>query len=394
MRVLFFNEGNLGGYILGQERLQDALEAGAADDTGLETRSVLLTPQGRWTNAAATRRIKALAPWSLDFPGLRWHIVQAQRARRQIQIALQEQPADVLHVHPHSIGFGAVGLMRRLPVALSVDTTVTDWSAMPAWAPQRNAALAIAPSRRLERRALEAAALVLAWTDWARRGIERTAPAANVVEHHPGLDLHRYRPAEREPRDRPRVLFVGGRFAEKGGKDLLAALDGQLGTGVELDVVTRAAVTPRPGVRVHRLDPSDDGLLALLQQADVLCLPTYGDATPWALLEAMACRTPVVSTRLGAIPEMLENGRAGVLVPQGDRRTLREALGTLLADPQRREALSARGRSRCEARYDARTQMPLLIERLRDLVGQAEARPTTTRMSSVPSARKPNNSAG
>jgi glycosyltransferase involved in cell wall biosynthesis len=165
----------------------------------------------------------------------------------------------------------------------------------------------------------------------------------------------------------PRVLFVGGRFQEKGGEDLLDALGSDLGRTVELDLVTPDPVPERPGVRMHRLTVTDPKLLELQQQADLMCLPTYGDTNPWALLEAMACGTPVVSTPVGGIPDMLEDGRAGVLVPHGDPRALGEALRGLLADPARREQLSAAARERCARHYDARRQFAALAERLREL---------------------------
>ncbi len=195
-----------------------------------------------------------------------------------------------------------------------------------------------------------------------------------MVTHHPGLDLERYRPAPRRVRMRPRVLFVGGRFAAKGGEDLIEALADGLGSEVDLDVVTPEPVPERPGLRIHRLDPSDPELLDLQQQADVFCLPTYGDSNPWVLLEAMACATPVVSTPVGGIPGMLEDGRAGVLVPHGDPRALGEALRALLADPERRAELGARGRARCEAHYDARRQFAALAERLREAHSRAGPR--------------------
>jgi glycosyltransferase involved in cell wall biosynthesis len=365
MRVLFFNEGNLGAHILGQGQLDEALRVGLSAAPEVDARFAGMTPMGRWARLAAERSTPWLEGANLDFRSLRWHVVQSLRARQQLRRELGRWPADVVHVHSQSVALTMTGLMRTLPVVVSLDTTVYDWSRMPAWArSQSYEPLMMAPSRALERRALRRAALVLAWTGWARRAVEREAPGANVIEHHPGIDLERYRPAPRRERTRPRVLFVGGRFAEKGGEDMLEALGGGLGTELDLDIVTPASVPERPGVRVHRLAASDPRLLDLYQQADVLCLPTYGDTNPWVLLEAMACGTPVVSTPVGGIADLLDHGRAGVLVPYGNPRALGEALGALLADPQRREQLALLARLRCEARYDARRQFADLAERM------------------------------
>jgi glycosyltransferase involved in cell wall biosynthesis len=372
MRILFFNEGNLGSHILGQGQLDAALLAGLEGAQEVEAHFAGMKPMGRWAHAVAVRPLPLLAGANLDFRALRWHLVQALRARRQLQLELGAWPADVVHVHSHSIALAMRGLMSEVPVVLSLDTTVSDWWAMPAWRPPQSwASMTIAPSRVLERRALKSAALTLAWTDWARRAVEREAPRARVITHHPGIDLDRYRPAPRRERERPRVLFVGGRFAAKGGDDLLAALGERLGRELDLDLVTPAPVPARAGVRVHRLAASDPELLDLYQQADVLCLPTYGDACPWAVLEAMACGTPVISTPIGGIPDLLDRDRAGVLVPYGDPRALGDAVRGLLGDEPRRTALAARARERCEQRYDARHQFSQLTGSLAEITRTA-----------------------
>jgi len=260
--------------------------------------------------------------------------------------------------------------MRTVPTVLAMDTTVREWRGMPAWRPrQRHAPLTLAPSRALEHRALRRAALVLARTKWVQESVEREFPDVDVHEHHPGIDLDRYRPVAHRPREVPRVLFVGGRFHEKGGDDLIAALSGELDAGrVELDVVTPHEVPQRTGIRVHRLEPSDPRLLDLQQQADVMCLPTYGDTNPWAILEAMACGTPVVASRLGGIPDLLDEGNAGALVAPGDGHGLRSALFELLGDEPARDELGAAARRRCESHYDARRQFGRLVQMLRGLV--------------------------
>ncbi len=368
VRLLFFNEGNLGSHIMGQGQVEASFRPHLQRLPGVEARFVTLGPGNRLTRAAIHWTRPSLARTGLDARALRFHLVQSLRARRAILKELSAWPAEALHVHSHSVSFGLHRLMRRLPTLLSVDVTVEDWWMMPAWRPQRRSAAAeIAPSTALERAAFQRAALVLGWTAWACRRIERTAPRARVVEHHPGLDLTTYQPAVRRERPRPRVLFVGGRFHEKGGDDLLSALGDALGEEVDVDVVTPAPVAPRPGVTVHRLGPSDPQLRDLHQQADLLCLPTYGDAAPWAVIEAMACGTPVLATSVGGIPDQLDGGRAGALVPVGDLRALGDALRTLLADPERRRQLAGAARRRCEERYDAARQSERLVELVRGL---------------------------
>jgi glycosyltransferase involved in cell wall biosynthesis len=369
VRLLFFNEGNLGTHIMGQGQLEAALRIGLSEHPQMDARFAGLSPMGRWANMLAVRPLEPLARAHLDFRALRWHLVQSLRARAALRRELDAFAPDVVHFHSQAVALTLADTMRRVPVALSLDATVGDWSAMPAWRlRERYAPLLIAPSRALERRALHRATIVFAWTGWARRSVEREAPGARVVEHHPGIDLERYRPAARGERSLPRVLFVGGRFVEKGGEDLLRALEGQLGRTVELDLVTPAVVRPRPGVRVHRLGPSDPRLLELQQQADVFCLPSYGDAAPWAVLEAMACGTPVLASRVGGIPDMLDEGRAGALVAHGDPRALRETLEALLADPARRASLAAAASRRCGERYDARAQFAAMLGHLEQAV--------------------------
>lgn len=372
MRVLFFNEGNLGAHIMGQGQLARALRVGLAETPQVQARFAGLEPMGRGAAAAASWPVPLLAERDLDLRELRWHLVQSARARRAIAAELGRWPAQALHVHTQSVALTLGATMTQTPTVLSLDTTIGEWSAMPAWGSQRPyASLLQTPSAALERRALERARLTVAWTSWARAAAQRLAPDARVIELHPGIDLDRYRPEPRRERERLRVLFVGGRFAEKGGPELHQALAGRLGDTVELDLVTPARIPDLPGVRVHRLGPADPELLELQQQADLFCLPTHGDAAPWAVLEAMACGTPVLASRIGGIPDMLEQGRAGLLVDHDDPRQLGEALGRLLEDGQLRETLAARARERCEQRYDARRQTAALVSELEALITPA-----------------------
>jgi glycosyltransferase involved in cell wall biosynthesis len=123
------------------------------------------------------------------------------------------------------------------------------------------------------------------------------------------------------------------------------------GTGPEAEAIQRAAAPLGDGVRLlgYRSD-----VMALLDATDVLLHPAHFDALPTTLIEAAAASVPVVATRVGGIPEIVEDGRTGVLVdgpPQPER--LVDALCELLPDADRRAQLGAAARERFEREFSA-----------------------------------------
>jgi glycosyltransferase involved in cell wall biosynthesis len=369
LRILFLNEGGHGSNVLGHVRAHSSFEAGLIEQPDVEAHHAVLPPMDRVARLA-THFVPLLSPLDLDLGATRWHVAQSLRARRTLRSALRQFDPHAVHVTTHTVAFALEDEMKRRPTFLSLDATVAQWSAMGVWRRVRPYSdLVLAPSLALERRALTRAAAVLAWTPWAAKGAREAAPKANVVEQNPGLDLQRFRPAPHPPGTPPRILFVGGRFEEKGGYDLLAALEPLLAQDrVTLDLVTPAAVPAHRGVTVHSLSAADDALVALYQAADLFCLPTRGDTMGFSNLEAMACGTPVISTRVGGIPDVLANGGAGVLVEPSNIRELRSAIAALLGDEPRRRALGAAGRQRCEERYDAVKQADRLVRLIREVI--------------------------
>ena len=110
-----------------------------------------------------------------------------------------------------------------------------------------------------------------------------------------------------------------------------------------------------------------------LARADVFVLPSFAEGVPVVLMEAMAAQVPVLTTRIAGVPELVENGVSGRLVPPGDTTAFTAALDDLLSSPAQRKAMGAAGRQRVVADYDAAKE----AKRLSDLIC-AYAKPGAT----------------
>lgn len=84
----------------------------------------------------------------------------------------------------------------------------------------------------------------------------------------------------------------------------------------------------------------------VLNAMDVFVLPSLSEGMPNAVLEAMACGLPVVATRVGGLPEVVEDGETGILTPSQDEAFLESALFNLLHDDTKRQMLGEKGRKR------------------------------------------------
>jgi glycosyltransferase involved in cell wall biosynthesis len=92
-------------------------------------------------------------------------------------------------------------------------------------------------------------------------------------------------------------------------------------------------------------------LAALLARARAAVLPSREESFGNAIAEAMAVGCPVIATRVGSVPEIVDADRTGVLVPPDDPAALAEAIDALLADPDRAAALARAGREHVRARF-------------------------------------------
>ena len=159
------------------------------------------------------------------------------------------------------------------------------------------------------------------------------------------------------------VLFLGGSEAiRKGLHDLLHAIGHVDMTRVPLQFLLIAV--PKDVVE-HQL-PAD--LLArceiaswvsgadkarIFAQADIFVLPTYGEGMPIAILEAMAASLPVISTRVGGVPDLVADGESGYLLTPGDVQGLAQAIAHLATDAETRAAMGQRALEKGWRQYDS-----------------------------------------
>ncbi|KQP38296.1 hypothetical protein ASF49_04605 [Methylobacterium sp. Leaf104] len=174
--------------------------------------------------------------------------------------------------------------------------------------------------------------------------------------------------ASRDPGRRERVagrplhiLFAGRLGERKGIVELVAAL------GLLKDRPWRATLAGDGDVEKTRQAVAALGLTdrvsipgwisgeafeALLGEADILTLPSYDENLPLSVIEAFARETPVVCTPVGAVPDIVEDGKTGLLVQPGDAAGLATALGRLLDAPDLRQSLATHARALFEERLE------------------------------------------
>jgi colanic acid/amylovoran biosynthesis glycosyltransferase len=203
-------------------------------------------------------------------------------------------------------------------------------------------------------------------------------PKIRIV--HCGIDLERYPALERRRRatKRASILTVGRLVDVKGHEVLIDAFARLVGDGLDASLTIvgdgplRAALEAR--VRSHGLHDrvhlvgrvGQDGIIAFYDKADIFALASFSEGIPVVLMEAMATQLAVVATRVGGIPELVEDGRHGLLVPPARSDLLAAALMELLSDPERCAEMGRAARAQIERRFELRRSALELREAMRE----------------------------
>lgn len=158
------------------------------------------------------------------------------------------------------------------------------------------------------------------------------------------------------PQEVPVGVIIAGEGAER------AALSSQ---------VVAAGLTAQVCLTGFRQD-----ILPLMQSFEIFVFPSYAEALGTAMLDAMALGKPVVAARSGGIPEAVQDGHTGILVPPGDAQALAAALRYLLQHPEQARAMGAAGRQRVEQHFTvaqmARTTLHVYQQVLAEASAQAQ----------------------
>lgn len=207
-------------------------------------------------------------------------------------------------------------------------------------------------------------------------------PHSRVTRIYNGVDLARiagdaesFRRQYQIPERRAIVLQVSWMIPEKGVEDMIYAARLVLAANpnVQFVLAGEGAWRERYMARAEAAGMADHftwtGLLAdpltsgAYRAADVVCqLSRWEEAFGWMIAEAMACARPVVATRAGGIPEIVEDGGSGYLVRRRLPAEAADRILRLLADPELRDKMGARGRLAVESRFNLETNVARLLE--------------------------------
>ena len=302
-------------------------------------------------------------------------------------IATVQVPSPI-HLHPLGLGRLLVHSHRRVPSILHSHTSKTLDAARILRVVLRGASLVhthrVAFPLRPGRKHRTAADRYVAVADAvARQLLQNGAPPERVMVIPSGVDLaalDAVHPAD-DPILRgpgPVAVSAGALAPEKGHAVLLAAWERVerevpgarlviLGDGPERSRL-EAMAARKPGGHVHLAGFRDD-VASWLKAADVFVLPSLAEGIAGAALEAMACGLPVVATWVGGVPEVVEHGVTGLLVPPDQPGPLTAALARLLTGAAAARAMGRAGRRRVEARFGAAGMVDAYLRLYAELLG-------------------------
>jgi glycosyltransferase involved in cell wall biosynthesis len=325
----------------------------------------------RWTHALAEVGcdVHLIAAQPADIPGVTSHCLPIYASNPCVQfvnivrvrLLLNKLKPDVIHL------FGL----------FSVNNLKTMWLIKP-W---RNLILSvwgsdIVPSetreslveRFVKRRIVGCGRLVCATSDYLASETRRYARPGQRIETLPwGVDMQEFTPGAVGPKRHTVVVGFAKRLHTLAGPDVLIrayhqALQNKAPVGV-LRIAGTGPMEPELRILATTLGIADriewvgwldtnDKLCEFYRSLDIFVMPSRRESFGVAAVEASACGVPVIASRFGGIPEIVEDGSTGLLVAPDDVEWFGRAIGELASDPARRRTMGAAARRRMLEKFD------------------------------------------
>lgn len=338
----------------------DQLSRALASRVDLEVRTAAVGPAPKET-VFPVRRYPASLP-----EGAGDGLTGASKALGVLAFNLRmvSDPLSADLVHTHTWYTNLAGALAKKTYGCRLVATVHSLEPLRPWKREQLGS-GYELSSWMEREGLEACDAIVAVSEGMKKDVLATyeIEASKVTVIHNGVDPQIFRRRDGSAAVRkyglpkPFILFVGRLVRQKGVFDLLEAMR-HVPKGTTLALVTGAPDTPeiveelkgalkgRPEIVwiPEMLSPED--LVGLYSEADLFVCPSVYEPFGIINLEAMACETPVVATRVGGIKEVVVEDQTGLLVEPSDPGALADAMTRLLRDPERRRAMGVAGRER------------------------------------------------
>ena len=303
------------------------------------------------------------------------------RGLLELVVLLRRERPDIVHANSSK-----AGVLGRLAAALS-GVPIRIFT-VHGWAFAAHSGIATALYKRAEQvmRPLTTLTICVAESERVSGILNRACDPKRTIVIHNGVDAN-VPMATRIDGAEPAVVAVGRLQRPKDPLTLARALHG-IQVRFSAVIVGEGPDRPRLAAEIRRLGLEQSVVLVgdrsdvadMLAQADVFVLSSTSEGLPLSILEAMAAALPVVASSVGGVPEAVEDGETGLLVPPRDPVRLAAALERLLVDPELRRRLGSNGRDRVREQFglEAFRQAHVAVYR-RELVSRGLATPSPKR---------------
>lgn len=319
----------------------------------------------------------------MALPGIRnWTIQAGLQANQSIKgMHKSGRKLDALFFHTQVTAILAKRWMEAIPSVVSLDATPLQYDALgkfyeheggPSWLEKFKFQMNHACYLR--------SAHLVTWSSWAKSSLVKDyqIPEKKITVIPPGVNIRDWSPNDigshqKLQEDVVNLLFVGGALKRKGGNDLIKAFKAARSELTSQELTLHLVTKDQPKDKVdgmvvyNNMRPNSDALKNLYKQADIFCLPTYGDCLPMVLSEASASALPSISTKIAAIPEIVEPDKSGLLVDPGDVRGLKESIISLAKNPTLRHEMGANALHETHKRFDAQANAAKLFSLLKSI---------------------------